>query len=95
MTSFQQFSKDLDDMVATKSKEEYLADRIDKAVKEVFRDAGLNCKQLKLSRDSFSCIVSTFSIDFTTLSKIQEYFIDYEMSINFFNTNFEFVFTKK
>ena len=94
MTSFEQFSQDIEELLVAKSKEEYLLDRIDKAIKECFRDAGLHCKQVKIAKSSFSCITAVSEIDFDTLVKIREYFRGYSMTLKFFNTNFELVFKK-
>ena len=74
---------------------EFLRDRITKAIKEVFRDAGYHCRQITLSKEGFSCIGQFSEISFNDLKKIDDYFEDYVMSIGFHNGLMEFKFTKK
>lgn len=94
MTSFQQFSQDMDALVNTKSKTDYLMEKINKAISEVFRDNGLHVKSIKLYTDAIQCLLTVSEIDFKTLEKIQEYFEDYNLNIKFSNGNFMFVFKK-
>lgn len=94
MTSFQQFSQDMDALINTKSKSNFLMEKINKAISEVFRDNGLHVKSIKLYTDSFLCLVTVSEIDFKTLEKIQEYFEGYELSIRTANSDFMFEFKK-
>ena len=94
MTSFQQFSQDMDALINTKSKSNFLMEKINKAISEVFRDNGLHVKSIKLYTDSFLCLVTVSEIDFKTLEKIQEYFENYELFIRTANSDFMFEFKK-
>lgn len=94
MTSFQQFSQDMDALLNTKSKSDYLMEKINKAISEVFRDNGLHVKSIKLYTDHFLCLLTVSEIDFKTLEKIQDYFEDYTLNIRFSNGNFMFEFKK-
>ena len=94
MTPFSLFSAQMQELIETKATEIDLHNNLTSTIKEVFRDAGCHCKEIRLSTDSFTCI-STFSeMSFRELQKINDYFEDYEMSIFTHNTLIAFRFTK-
>lgn len=94
MTSFQQFSQDMDALINTKSKGDFLMEKINKAISEVFRDNGLHVKSVRLYTDTIQCVVTVSEIDFKTLEKIQEYFEDYDLNIKSSNGDFMFELKK-
>ena len=72
-----------------------LENNLKKTVKEVFRDAGYHCKEIRLQENGFSCIGGFSEIGFEDLKKIQEFFEDYHMSIYIHTTYIAFKFTQK
>lgn len=95
MTSFPIFFADMKELVETVSHQEFLHDRITKAIKEVFRDIGYHCKEIRIRKDGFSCVGNFSEISFEDLQKIDDFFKDYNMSIYFYNTSIGFKFTQK
>lgn len=95
MIPFSLFDAQMKELVETKATENDLHSNLTSIIKEVFRDAGCHCKEIRISNNSFSCI-STFSeMSFRELQKINDYFENYEMSIYYHNTLIAFRFTQK
>ena len=95
MTSFVVFDSKVQELRDAIFLANDLENDIKKTIKEVFRNAGYHCKEIRLQEDGFSCIGGFSEIGFDDLKKIQDFFEDYHMSVYFHNTYMAFKFTQK
>lgn len=95
MISFALFDNEMRELVGAISLANDLQESLKKTIKDVFRDAGHHCKEIRIDNDGFSCIGIFSEISYAEVSKIGQYFEDYNMSIFTHNTCIAFRFTKK
>lgn len=95
MIPFSLFDAQMQELLDAKDLENDLRNNLTSTIKEVFRDAGCHCKEIRLSKGEFTCISQFSEMSFRELQKINDYFEGYEMSIFYHNTLIAFRFTQK
>ena len=96
MSDLEIFTQNIQKVYELAKEENYLMDRIDKTIKEVFRDNSIIAHSIKINPDGFTCLCKSPILNQKSLNGIIDFFGEkYQMDIEMYEcNNFLFKFKK-
>ena len=89
------FDETLEEIWSLEDRKNFLIDSMDKRVKELFRDSGVEVFEVKIKKNGFTCMSKATSFEVQTLEQIKKSFEGYRISMDYIECNkTKFIFKK-